>query len=380
MRRVLVLINGVVDTSGGNLRAAINIAEALAGAGEDVTLSAPIVASQPHRTIDAMDARVQRRLFRASRPVARFGGSARQFWWLLRHARDFDEVQTHSIFTLSAVYSIVICAARGVPVILWPHGSIDPFDLRKHARIKNIIGPLVLRRLIDRCAAVVFTTAHERDVAVTFGSSTPRAIVPLPVEPLPASRIDPQQWRHRFGVPTDVPVILFLGRIDYKKRLPLLVESVALMENRQAHLVVVGDGPDSEKRLLADTTERFSIGDRVHVTGWVEGGDRAAAFEIASAFALLSDAENFGLSVIEAMSMGCPTVISDQLALAEHLAAANAAIVVERDASEAAQALDRLLSDRDSAAQLGERAKALVEREYSPRAVAARLREVSAGV
>ena len=375
--RALILINGVVDTSGGTLRAAVNIAEAMAGDGAVVTFSAPVVRAQPHRTVDLMDERVERRLFPASRPAARFGGSVRQLWWLWRNVRSFDEVQTHSLFALSAVYAIIVCAARRVPVMLWPHGSLDPFDLRKHARIKRIVGPVITRRLLDRCSALLFTTTHESRIAVTYGSQTPREVVALPVAPLSVEGADPAAWRERHGVPGDVPVVLFLGRIDYKKRLPLLVEAVSLLDTRDAHLVVVGDGPDSERALVAETAARCGVTDRVHVIGWLEGTDRIEAFAVGDVFALLSDAENFGLSVIEAMSVGCPAVISDRLSLAEDLERAGAAICVERDAAAAAKAIDMLLTNPAEAARMGAWARALVAREFAPAAVAARLREVT---
>jgi glycosyltransferase involved in cell wall biosynthesis len=376
-RRVLVLINGVVDASGGNLRAAVNIAEAMALDGALVTFSAPVVRAQSHRTVDLMDARIERRLFPASRPAARFGGSVRQLWWLWRNVRSFDEVQTHSLFALSAAYAIIVSAIRRVPVLLWPHGSIDPFDLRKHERFKRIIGPLVTRRLLDRCSALLFTTTHESRIAVTYGSRTPREVVALPVAPLSVEGANPAAWRKRHGVPGDVPVVLFLGRIDYKKRLPLLVEAVSLLEGRDAHLVVVGDGPAPERALMADAAARCGVTNRVHVTGWLEGTDRIEAFAVGDVFALISDAENFGLSLIEAMSVGCPAVISDRVFLAEDLERAGAVVCVERDAVAAAEAIDMLLTHPEKAANMGERARELVEREFAPLAVAARLREVT---
>lgn len=376
-RHVLVLVNGVVDTAGGNLRAAVNLAEAMAGDGTEVTFSAPVVRDQPHRTVDLMDARVERRLFAASRAAARFGGSARQAWWLWRNLRSFDEVQVHSLFTLSAVYAIVLCAIRDVPVLLWPHGSIDPFDLRKHGRFKSLVGPHVTRRLFDRCAALLFTTSRESRIAVTYGSQTPHDVVALPVAPLQVERADPAGWRRRHGIPADGPVVLFLGRIDYKKRLPLLVEAVSLLERQDAQLVVVGDGPESERALVAEAAERCGVTERLHVTGWLEGEDRLEAFAVGDVFALLSDAENFGLSVIEAMSIGCAVVISDQIDLAEDLERARAAVCVERDAAAAARAIDHLLTHPDEAAAMGERARDLVAREFAPDAVATRLRDIS---
>lgn len=375
--RALILINGVADTSGGNLRAAVNVAEAMAGDAMDVTFSAPIVRGRAHRTVDLMDPRVKRRLFRATRPLARFGGSVLQFWWLWRHVREFDQVQTHSVFSLSAVYSILIAAVRGVPVFLWPHGSLDPFDLRKKARFKQAVGPLVTRRLLDRCAALLFTTSHESQIAVTYGSRSVHEVLALPVAPLSVADADPVGWRTRFGVPTNRPVVLFLGRIDYKKRLPLLVEALSLMQTKDAHLVAVGDGGDAERQLVDSAAERFGVADRMHITGWLEGHDRAEAFAAGDVFVLISDAENFGLSVVEAMSVGCPVVVSDKVFLAKDLERAGAVVCVERDARAAARAIDRLLTHPQEAAAMGKRARELVDREFAPSAFAAKMREVS---
>jgi glycosyltransferase involved in cell wall biosynthesis len=296
---------------------------------------------------------------------------------LWRNVGAFDEVQVHSLFALSAVYAIALCAAKGVPVLLWPHGSIDPFDVRKKGRFKRLVGPHVTRRLFDRCSAMLFTTSRESRIAVTYGSTTPHEVIALPVAPLLVEQANPAEWRRRHGIPADVPVVLFLGRIDYKKRLPLLVEAVSLLERDDAHLVVVGDGPPAEQSLVAEAAQRCGITGRLHVIGWLEGNDRVEAFTVGDVFALLSDAENFGLSVVEAMSVGCPVVISDQIDLAAELERAGAAIRVERDAVAAAHAIDRLLNHPDEAAAMGARARELVAREFAPAAVAARLRDVS---
>lgn len=376
-RSVLILLNSAADASGGSLRAAVNIAEALAGDGARVTFSAPVVRNGEHRTIDLMDPEVARRLFRASRPVARFGGSIRQLWWLCRRVRGFDEVQVHSLFSLSAVYTVALCALWGVPVVLWPHSSLDPSDLRKHALLKRMIGPVVTRRILDNCSALVFTATRESRNAVTYGSPTSHEVVALPVAPLRTEEADSAAWRERHGVPPDVPIVLFLGRIDPKKRLPLLIETLSLLERSDVRLVVVGDGPEAERSHAVETARRCGVSDRVHWTGWLEGAERVEAFAAASVFVLLSDYENFGLSVVEAMSVGCPTVISDGVFLAEDLASAEAAIVVPRDAPLAAKAIDHILGAPGEAAALGERARRLVEREFAPAAVAARLDDIA---
>lgn len=373
---MLVLVNEAFDTAGGNLRAAVNVAEALAQQEVEVTFSAPIVASNPRVTVDALDPRVARKLFRASRPLARFGGSVRQFVWLLRNVGCFDQVQVHSLFHLSAVYSILLCTLRGVPVVLWPHGTLDPFDLRKHARIKRWAGSLVTRPLLDQCSALVFTTEREADVAVTYGATVRHEIVPLPVRLLRSTPADGAAFRARFDIPAGAAMVLFLGRVNYKKGLPLLVESVARLTDENVYLVVAGDGEADQVRRLEQAGATYRLTDRLRLTGWIEGPVRSAAYMAADVFALLSDSENFGLALVEGLSAGLPAVISDQVFIADDLARAGAALVVPRAADAAATALAQVLADPAAAAAMGARGRAYVQAHFTPDAVAERLRSL----
>lgn len=375
-RRVLIMVNEVFDTAGGNLRAAVNVAEALARHGDDVTFSAPWVAADSHATVDALDPGVARKLFRASRPLARFGGSVRQFAWLARNVRCFDQVQVHSLFHLSAVYAIVMCAVTDVPVLLWPHGTIDPFDLRKHASVKRWIGPVITRRLLDRCAALVFTTELESQVAVTYGASVRHEVVPLPVKPLVSGSAQGIAFRAKWTIPYGASVVLFLGRLNYKKGLPLLIESVARLADMNVCLVIAGDGESEQVRLVRESGRLYGLADRMRMTGWLEGDERLAAYAAANVFALLSDAENFGLALVEALSAGLPAVVSDQVSIADDLARAGAALVVPRAADAAAAALAQVLMDPVTAAAMGARGRAHVQAHFAPASVAKQLRRL----
>lgn len=363
---------------GGSLRALVNIAEAMADSNTHVTISAPVGPQVSHRTVNLMDPRIERRLFRASRPLARFGGSVRQMLWLWRSAGSFDQIQIHSIFAISSVYAIAISSMRRVPVLLWAHGSLLPDDLRKHARVKRALGPLLTKRLLDQCAALLFTTTRESEEAITYGSNTPREVVALPVAPLDLTDAKPEAWKVRYGIPAEVPLVLFLSRIDYKKRLPLLVEAMSHLKNTDAHLVIVGDGPATERRLVDQAILRHGLGSRVHFTGWVEGTDRTGAFAAGDVFVLLSDFENFGLAVVEAMSAGCPVVISRQVYLASDLESADAVLCVDRDPMEAAAAIDRALDDSPEILAMIERARTLSRLAFAPKSVAARIEQISA--
>ncbi|TAM89735.1 MAG: glycosyltransferase family 1 protein [Jatrophihabitans sp.] len=105
------------------------------------------------------------------------------------------------------------------------------------------------------------------------------------------------------------------------------------------HLVLSGQGLPGERERIAE----LGIARRTHV---VRLSDRAlpAAYQRARALFFPSRYEGFGLPVLEAMTAGCPTVISDVPALVE-VAGGAAEVVGVDDLDAAVTALDRVIND-----------------------------------
>ncbi len=369
MRRSLFVINSIDDQSGGTLRAVVNVAEAMQLAGAEVTIVAPRLPGAEYRTVENA-AGLDVRLFPAWRRSARIGWSARQALWLLRHARSYDDVHVHSIFHVGAGFAALLAAAVRRPLVVWPHGSLDPFDLHKHATVKRVLGPTLVRPILAGSSAVLLTSTREADELVTYGARVRREVVALPVAAPPPG--EGAAFRARYGLAPDRPLVLFLGRVNYKKGLPLLIDAVSRLSH-DAVLVVAGSGEDDAHAAAVSAAAQHGLTDRTVFTGWIEGADRADALAAADVFALLSDNENFGLAVVEALAAGVPAVISDQVYLAEDIAASGAGLVVERDAAAAAKAIDSLLTDPVRAADMGRAAATFAASEYGPLRVGERL-------
>lgn len=376
-KRRLFAINSVDDGMGGTLRVIVNLADQIAKEGEPAAVTAPWIPEAKRTSLATIDPRVERKLFKASWLMARFGGSLKQYRWLRRHITDFDEVHIQSTWYLAAVYIVALGKKRGVPVFVWPQSALDPYDVEKHSTAKRIVGPLVIRWMLNNATAVVCATGREEVEMVTYGAKPPMVTVPLPVVPLDTSRVDRDEWRTRHGVDLTVPVVLFMGRVNYKKRLPLLLDAMAKMKHTDAILLVAGSGEDSEMALVEQKIAEHGLQDRVVFTGWLEGDDRVGAVAASDVFALISDMENFGLAPVEALSAGVPVVVSDMVYVGDELGKTGAAIVVERDADQTADALDRLLDQVRTDGELAALGRTVAE-DYAPASVVATLREQTA--
>jgi glycosyltransferase involved in cell wall biosynthesis len=362
--RVLHVVPSLDEAMGGSITAALGQAQERTRAGRPTTLVSGQGAADQlgYLATDFPDVRWQ--TFPRTFPQSRFHsrGLGR---WLADGLHDVDVVHLHGVFHAPALAVLRHARRAGVPVVVQPHGSLDPFDLAKHAGPKRVYGPLVVRRLLDRAAAVLCTTTFEADRLQTWGSRTPVVVAPLAVEPLPPA--DGGRFRVEHGIDADAVVVLFLSRLDPKKGLDLLVPAVASLRDREPslHLLVVGTG-DRASSEQADALLRAP-----RAQGWatrlgfLTGEPKAAACAAADVFALISRNENFGITVVEAASAGLPLALSDQVALAPAVLAAGAGHVGPDSVEGAVSALEPLLDPATRGAS-GAAARALALGTFAP--------------
>ncbi|MDP8995128.1 MAG: glycosyltransferase family 4 protein [Pseudomonadota bacterium] len=134
------------------------------------------------------------------------------------------------------------------------------------------------------------------------------------------------------------------------KNLPRLVRAFAAMAARNARLVIVGEGPESE-RIAAEARAR-GVADRLLMPGFL--ADSARWIGLFDIFALSSDSEQFPISLIEAMAAGLPVVATEVGDVAAMVAPDNRPLLVRPD-DEAAftAALDSLAARPDLRRAIG---------------------------
>ncbi len=120
------------------------------------------------------------------------------------------------------------------------------------------------------------------------------AVAPAPAHPLPL-RADSFAPR---------PIILFVGRLQPRKRIPSLLRACdELPEQLRPRLVIIGDGPE-RKNLEALAAKTYPAAEFL---GAIHGADLAPHFAVADLFVLPGTG---GLAVQEAMSYGLPVIVA----------------------------------------------------------------------
>ncbi|MDQ3151797.1 MAG: glycosyltransferase [Actinomycetota bacterium] len=374
---VLHVLGNIDAKQGGSVRAVTGIAQTTVAAGDRATILATIDRATDDlsviRSAECADLVLQPRQW-----PARYCVSLPLLRWLLRRVPEFDLVEVHEVFAFPTFAAWLACRLRRVPLIVHPHNSLDPYDLRKHAKAKRLLRP-VLRRVLGDARAIWLTAQLEADRVDDYGAGTRRVITPLSVD-RPEVEGDAEAFRRKHDIADDAPVALFLGRFDPKKGLERLIAAFervhAVMPD--ARLVVAGAGEESYAKSVRSMLVGSSASSSIVEPGFLSGSDKADAFAAADLFVLHSDNENFGLAVVEALHHGVPVLLSDQVYIASELEAAGVAVVVPlTDTDGLAEQLHVLLDDAGQKREGGQsrlaelRANALVVAErFLPETVA----------
>ena len=235
---------------------------------------------------------------------------------------------------------------------------------------------MVGRAMDEADAVVVPSVAVADDLAGLFPARSDRLhVVAHGVTPLPAPA-DADERRRRLGLPA-AGYVLSVATLEPRKGLDILVRAMALPVSGDAHLAIVGPAGWGEVNVASVAAAAGLPAERLHVLGRIGDDDLAAVLAGASALAMPSRSEGFGLPALEAMAAGLPVVSSDAPALAELVGGAG--IVVRREDPVAlADALAQVRTDPATAAELA-RAGRVRAGEFSWAKAASRLWELHAG-
>lgn len=121
----------------------------------------------------------------------------------------------------------------------------------------------------------------------------------------------------KYRLPTDRPIVLYVGRVDPEKSISNVVTAFlgVLEAVPEALLVIVGDGTD--RRRLTDLVEALGIQQSVRFLGRVMPPDVMEIYRTAQVFATASETETQGIVLIEAAATALPLVAVDAGAVRE---------------------------------------------------------------
>lgn len=172
--------------------------------------------------------------------------------------------------------------------------------------------------------------------------------------------------RLRLGLPMDVPVVGYVGRLTRDKGIPDLVDAfdAILDAEPSAHLLLVGWVDAAEDRLPSYIQKRIESHPRIHCTGFVD--DTAPYYKAMDVMVLPSLREGFPNVVLEAAASGIPVIATDVTGARDSVVPGESGLLIPAESPEAiAETVLKLFRDPEWRAQMGLAARAWVAKHFA---------------
>lgn len=289
---------------------------------------------------------------------------------------DVDIVHIHSLYLFHTAVTALYCDKFQIPYVIRPHGTLDPYIYKRHRFRKMIVDILFQNRVIRRASGIHFITEEEKMLAGKYTYGAPAFVVPLGLDTdeyscKPAKGI----LFSRFPELNGKKIILFLGRINFKKGLDILVNAFAAIvrEEDDVHLLIAGPDDSGYGKKVVEWLKKENVYCKSTLAGMLQGEEKLEALTYSSVFVLPSYSENFGIAVLEAMACGLPVVVSEKVNLWPTVVAAKAGFVAPCDAEIFSRKILNILNDDNLARQMGMNGIALVRNKFPWHEIACKL-------
>lgn len=227
----------------------------------------------------------------------------------MTHKGEFDVIHAHDWLT----YMAGIAAKRlsGKPLVVHVHAT--SFDRSSDNNIDTRVYDIE-KRGMEAADRVITVSDLTRNIVITKYGIDPSKVVTVHNAVDFSGRSEIQVER---GVKEKV--VTFLGRITFQKGPEYFIEAAAkvLKKCKNVRFVMAGSG-DMMNRSIRQVA-RLGISDRFHFTGFLRGAEVQKMFALSDVYVMPSVSEPFGISPLEAMRSGVPSVISRQSGAAEVL-------------------------------------------------------------
>ena len=286
-------------------------------------------------------------------------------WNLIRTGK-FDVVICFGYRTVSFWIGAIAAKYFGAALVFTT--DAHSWDVWKGLKLKSTLKRVVVPRILAFGDAVLAPSSRTANHLLRMGLDSRRIfLTPYVVSTeffartQGASRIES---RRAWGVPDDVPVALYVGKLVPWKRPQDLLEAAARV--RGLHVVLAGDGrirPELEARAA-----ELDLSGRVHFSGFVNQSQLPAMYRAADFLVLPSEYEPFGLVVNEAFACGLTAVVTEACGCAGDLVrnGETGFVVPVGDVTELSRRLNTLASDVEMRKSISAHARSLID-EWGPR-------------
>lgn len=225
-------------------------------------------------------------------------------------SNNFDIIHSHDWLTYNA--GVKAKQITGKPLVIHVHAT--DFD-----RSRGNVNPTVYnieKYGMDMADHIITVSNMTRDTVINKYHIDPRKVTTVhnAVTPLSREILDIKPNNN-----TGDKIVTFLGRITMQKGPEFFVQAARQVLQRTPNVRFVMAGGGDKMAEMVDLASAYGIVDRFHFTGFLKGKEVYEMLKSSDLYIMPSVSEPFGISPLEAMQCGVPTIVSKQSGCAEIL-------------------------------------------------------------
>ncbi len=287
---------------------------------------------------------------------------------LKQSINSFDMVHLHSVFLWPTLVGARICQKNKVPYLVAPRGMlVKDLIKRKSSWIKSLWIKLFEQYSLEHASGIHVTSKLEEEELKPFGFKLPSIFM------IPNGIDIPDAISQKIAKNND-DTILFLSRVNWKKGLDRLIETMVYVP--KGKLIIAGNDEEGYQKTLEQIAIKNGVTNRIQFIGAVYNEEKEKLLSGASMLVLPSYSENFGIVILEAMSYGCPVIVTPEVGLADVVAKSGAGLVCEGEPEILGKNINRLLDNPALGVEMGKMGQRVVQEQFSWAVIARQMENI----
>jgi glycosyltransferase involved in cell wall biosynthesis len=225
---------------------------------------------------------------------------------------------------------------------------------------------MVSRSQCNQVDRIVSPSQPMLNVLKSYGVHTPLEVVATGLQESSFVEADGLAYRSKHGIPSNRPMLLYVGRVAHEKNISFLLEVVKLLidEIPNVLLLITGEGPAEHS--LKQRVQHLGIENNVQFVGYLDRyTELNACYKAADIFVFASKSETQGLVLLEAMAQGTPVVAIAELGTASILVEDLGAKIATESEVDFVEKIHALLINHEQRKALGMRGKAYAHSQWT---------------
>lgn len=291
-------------------------------------------------------------------------------------AEQYDVIHVNTPF-IAHYLGIKLGKKLNVPVIETYHTFFE--DYLHHylpwlpQNIARGLARIISRTQCNAVDAIVSPSQPMLDVLRAYGVKAAGKVIPTGLQESSFKLVD-LDFRAKFNIASDRPMLLYVGRVAYEKNIEFLLSVVQALQEQLPDLLLVVTGEGPAEHSLKQLSKSLNIQHNVMFIGYLDRNTELnACYRSADVFVFASTSETQGLVILEAMAQGTPVVAVAELGTKSILVEGRGARIATEDTMDFAEKVQEVLNDHLQRLALEKSALEYVRKEWTAKRQAERM-------